>query len=214
MVRKFILLLLFLLIICSLSLNYFFYKYISSQNVVVEVVDGDTFQLAGGKRVRLMGVDVPEYDRCGGKEAKNRLSELILDKKVTLKEEVKEGYGRTLALVYADNKFINEIMMREGWGRADYRKNSQREKLTKAFHLAQKEKLGIFSGLCREEGSPPFSECNIKGNIDKNTYEKFYHLPGCSQYDEVVIEKDLGEGYFCTEEEAVSAGFKRASGCP
>jgi len=38
------------------------------------VVDGDTFQLKLGKRVRLLGVDAPEYNRCGGKEAKEALN--------------------------------------------------------------------------------------------------------------------------------------------
>lgn len=199
----------------SLLLNFYFYNVFEKEKVVVEVVDGDTFQLTSGKRVRLMGVNAPEIERCGGLEAKKILTALVLNKKVQLKEEVTEAFGRSLSLVYADGKLINEIILSEGWGRTDYRKNSQREVLTAAFHLAQEKKLGIFSDLCRQElTAPPDSNCLIKGNIDKNSYEKFYHLPSCSHYSQIIIEKDIGERYFCSEKEAISAGFKKAAGCP
>lgn len=202
-----------LAIVClsSIVLNIQLYTKLQNENIVTEVVDGDTFQLASGKRVRLMGVDAPEYDRCGGREAKNRLGNLILGKKVLLKEEADEAYGRTLALVYRDNTLINKIMLEEGWGRTDYRKNSQREILTSAYHTAQVNKIGIWS-LCRKEDKVP-SDCTIKGNIDKATYEKFYHLPSCRHYNEIVIEEDRGERFFCSEEEASKAGFKKAGGC-
>lgn len=178
----------------------------------MEVIDGDTFQLRSGKRVRLLGVDAPEYNRCGGPEAKKRLKELIGQKIIDLREVTTEAYGRSLALVYAGSVFVNRVMLEEGWARTDYRKNSQREVLTAAFHQGQSQKKGIFSSLCRE--MMEVSGCSIKGNIDKSTYEKFYHLPGCKHYNEIVIEKDIGEGYFCTEEEASAAGFQKASGCP
>lgn len=195
----------------SIFFNFFFYNNLKEQNRVTEVVDGDTFQIKSGKRIRLVGVDAPEFDRCGGKEAKARLSELILNKIVNLKEEKTEAYGRSLALVYLGKTLINKIMLEEGWGRTDYKANSQRDILTAAFHKGQKENLGIFSNLCRNGDMS--GDCNIKGNIDKNYYEKFYHLPGCLHYDEVIIEKDIGEGYFCTEKEALAAGFNKAAGC-
>ena len=103
--------------------------------------------------------------------------------------------------------------MRDGLGVPDYQKSSQRDILTRTYHQARDSKKGIFS-LCKETGSPPDPNCVIKGNIDKSTYEKFYHLPGCKQYGQVVIDKDIGEGYFCSEKEAQVAGFKKASGCP
>lgn len=55
---------------------------------------------------------------------------------------------------------------------------------------------------------------NLTGMEEKKLrYDKFYHLPGCLHYDKVVIEQDIGEGFFCTEEEAIEAGFQKASGC-
>lgn len=211
--KKFIGIVLTFVSVISLSLNFYFYKNIREQSRVADVVDGDTFQLASGKRVRLLGVDAPEYDRCGGPEAKEKLSSLIKDKVVDLKEEHQEAYGRSLALVYQNGRFVNQEIMRDGLGVPDYQKSSQRDLLTRTYHQARDGKKGIFS-LCKETGSPPDPNCVIKGNIDKSTYEKFYHLPGCKQYGQVVIDKDIGEGYFCSEKEAQAAGFKKASGCP
>src|SRR3990167_5282401 len=84
----------------SLAVNFFLVKERKNYNQVTEVVDGDTFQLRSGKRVRLMGIDAPEFDRCGGSQAKERLTELIMGKNVILKEETEEAFGRSLSLVY------------------------------------------------------------------------------------------------------------------
>jgi len=53
-------------------------------NRVTEVVDGDTFKLANGQKVRMVGIDAPEMDKCGGMEAKKELEKNILYKKVEL----------------------------------------------------------------------------------------------------------------------------------
>jgi len=56
-------------------------------------------------------------------------------------------------------------------------------------------------------------ECNIKGNINRNTKAKFYHFPGCSTYSPAIVEKFNGDQWFCTEEEAQKAGFTKSGGC-
>lgn len=50
----------------------------------------------------------------------------------------------------------------------------------------------------------------IKCNISRKNNEKIYHLPFDQQYDKVKIEKDRGEFYCKTVEEAEKAGFRRA----
>lgn len=200
----------------SLGLNFRFIAQNQENNTVVVVADGDTFQLKSKERVRLMGVDGPELERCAGPEAKKRLSELILNKTVELKESVKENYGRTMALVYADGKLVNKIMMEEGWGKPDYKKNSQRDILTTAYKEAQNKKVGLWSmcisnstNLSNSTNQP----CFIKGNIDFGTYEKFYHLPHCRHYNQIVLNTAYGENWFCTEKEALAAGFTRSASC-
>lgn len=59
--------------------------------------------------------------------------------------------------------------------------------------------------------SPISGECKIKGNI--STSGKIYHLPGCGSYDKTTININDGERWFCTEEEAVQAGWRKAKNC-
>ena len=49
------------------------------------------------------------------------------------------------------------------------------------------------------------NSCLIKGNINTKG-NKIYHMPGQRDYDNTVAEE-----MFCTEEEAIAAGFKPAS---
>jgi hypothetical protein len=52
--------------------------------------------------------------------------------------------------------------------------------------------------------------CVIKGNISLRTGERIYHLPGQRYYDRTVISPENGERWFCTQEEAVANGWRRA----
>ena len=51
-------------------------------------------------------------------------------------------------------------------------------------------------------------DCEIKGNISRNG--RIYHMPGQADYDRVRISEGRGERYFCSEEEAQAAGWRRA----
>lgn len=52
-------------------------------------------------------------------------------------------------------------------------------------------------------------EClDIAGNISSSG-EKIYHLPGQSNYGNVKIDKE-GESWFCTEQAAIDAGFRKS----
>lgn len=207
-VIKFLITIISLVALISLIFNFGFFKKIRDNNRVVEVVDGDTFQLQSKERVRLMGVDAPELERCAGPEAKKKLTDLILNKSVELKESVTERYGRTMALVYVDGQLVNKIMMEEGFGRPDYRKNSQRDVLTTAYREAQNKKSGFWS-FCIN----PKSNCLIKGNIDTATYDKFYHLQYCRHYDQIVLNTAYGDSWFCSQQEALKAGFTKSKSC-
>ncbi len=55
--------------------------------------------------------------------------------------------------------------------------------------------------------------CLIKGNISSSK-EKIYHVEGCGSYNKTVIDTDAGEKWFCTEDEAVKAGWRKAKNCP
>jgi len=50
------------------------------------------------------------------------------------------------------------------------------------------------------------SGCAIKGNITSRG--RIYHMPWSSWYSRVKIEEAQGERWFCTESEAVTAGWR------
>jgi micrococcal nuclease len=94
---------------------------------VVKVYDGDTITIASKLpykksplyrfSVRLNGIDCPEIkgktdDEISiAKEARDKLSAMIMNKQVILKNVATEKYGRVLADVYLDNLHINQWLI-------------------------------------------------------------------------------------------------------
>jgi len=52
--------------------------------------------------------------------------------------------------------------------------------------------------------------CEIKGNISQETGERIFHLPSQRYYGKTIISPERGERWFCTEDEAVANGWRRA----
>jgi micrococcal nuclease len=92
---------------------------------VERVVDGDTIVLAGGERVRYIGVDTPESVKpgtpvqCFAKAASHFNARLVEGRRVRLRydAERQDHYGRTLAYVYRepDGLFVNAELVRRGY---------------------------------------------------------------------------------------------------
>lgn len=61
--------------------------------------------------------------------------------------------------------------------------------------------------------TPAQSACLIKGNISSSG-DKIYHMSGCASYNRTEINEDDGERWFCSEEEAIAAGWRKAQNCP
>jgi hypothetical protein len=53
-------------------------------------------------------------------------------------------------------------------------------------------------------------ECTIKGNVSINTGERIYHVPGQRRYAETRISPQYGERWFCSEDDARAAGWRKA----
>lgn len=58
----------------------------------------------------------------------------------------------------------------------------------------------------------PSGSCEIKGNISSKQ-EKIYHVQGCGSYNQTKIDEAAGERWFCSEQEAVDAGWRKAENC-
>ncbi|AYD00292.1 hypothetical protein [Neorhizobium sp. NCHU2750] len=52
--------------------------------------------------------------------------------------------------------------------------------------------------------------CDIKGNIAIDSGEKIYHVPGQFYYQQTRISPEYGERWFCSEEDARAAGWRRS----
>lgn len=77
------------------------------------------------------------------------------------------------------------------------------------FHEAYPDKTPNFP----EYPEKSFTQCSIKWNISFPKKEKIYHLPGCKYYQETKINIGSWEGYFCTEQDAIKAGFRISEHC-
>src|SRR5690606_38583255 len=49
--------------------------------------------------------------------------------------------------------------------------------------------------------------CDIKGNISRNG-NRIYHVPGSPSYQATVVDPGRGERWFCSEREALDAGWR------
>lgn len=93
--------------------------------VVKRIIDGDTIELTDGRKVRYIGINTPETVdprqkvQCFGHEAAEMNRKLVQGKEVTLIRDVsnKDKYGRLLRYVYISDLFINDYLVREGYGR-------------------------------------------------------------------------------------------------
>ena len=111
------------------------------------VIDGDTFILETGEKVRLIGIDAPELSQPGGEESRDYLAHLILNKGLTLKEghEDRDKYNRLLRFVYTGDICINEEMIRQGYAEARYLTDSLRKYYIQLEIKAETAKAGLWS---------------------------------------------------------------------
>ncbi|MCR6591200.1 thermonuclease (Snase-like) [Campylobacter insulaenigrae] len=104
------------LIAFAYVLNYDVNSYVQAK--VVEVIDGDTIRVVVNnkeQKVRLFGIDAPEKNQAYGQISKKFLNAIVLNKEVTLSIKDEDKYGRILAIVYLNDKDINQIMVKNGY---------------------------------------------------------------------------------------------------
>lgn len=215
----------------------------NSEYRVIRVIDGDTIELEGGKRTRYIGVDTPEIVdptkpvECFGREASDENKKLVEGKMVRLEKDISETdrYGRLLRYVYVGDVLVNDALVRQGFAHSSTFPPDVKyqQKFMEAEREARENNRGLWAGCSLTNGSgsglnlpvggsqgqTPSGDssvlsglCVIKGNISSGG-EKIYHVPGCGSYDKTVIDEGVGERWFCTEEDALKAGWRKAKNC-
>ena len=93
---------------------------IYEQALVTSVIDGDTVELADGRRVRYLGIDTPESGEYYAEEATARNKELVEGKTLELQrgKRDQDEYGRLLRYVYIDGVFVNAELIVQGYATA------------------------------------------------------------------------------------------------
>lgn len=85
---------------------------------VIRVLDGDTLDVEGGRRIRLVLVDAPELNAAGGNESRNYLTGLCLGSVALIDEDDlqigNDPYGRVLAVVFCRGTNANAAMISSG----------------------------------------------------------------------------------------------------
>jgi endonuclease YncB( thermonuclease family) len=195
---------------------------------IPSVIDGDTLEVHGS-RIRLHGIDAPESSqlctkpsgerwRCGQK-ASLALADHIDRSTVKCRQTDIDRYGRIIAVCFKGGEDLNAWMVKQGWAVA-YRQYSldyvDQENLAKAaergiwgseFDMPWDWRRGKRQESNRTE-TPP-EGCDIKGNINGKD-QRIYHMPGGRWYDQTRIDEEKGERWFCSEQEAQSAGWRRS----
>lgn len=207
---------------------------------VVKVVDGDTIDVLindNVERLRLIGVNTPETVdprkpvECFGIEASNKTKSLLADQRIYLESDPSQGerdkYNRLLRYVFLeDGTNFNLLLIKEGYA-YEYTYDLP-YKYQSEFKDAQKEasmnKIGLWGNTCGNTPpqktniiSPPAqtnttNSCTIKGNINASG-EKIYHTASCGSYNKTNIDESKGEKWFCTEQEALDGGWRKALNC-
>ena len=188
-----------------------------------KVIDGDTIAV-NGTRIRLEGIDAPEAGQtcrrrllgwwACGTEATAALAALVEDKPMRCEPRGLDRYGRTLGVCFLGDQDINAWMVRNGhaWAFVRYSRNYVTEEAE-----ARARRLGIWQG----EATPPWEYraqrwakaepevpegCAIKGNV--TAHGKIYHMPWSPWYAQIRMDAGKGRRWFCTEAQAVAAGWR------
>lgn len=114
---------------------------------VVKIKDGDTIVILDSLNfqitLRLAEVDCPESKQAFGNSAKKFTSEEVALKTITYKVVSKDRYGRLIAKVYYDGKYLSSEIIKNGFG-WHYKKYSNSENLANLENKARNKHLGLW----------------------------------------------------------------------
>ena len=95
----------------------------SESGTVSHVVDGDTIDVEGVGRIRVIGIDTPERGACGYESATLAMAALVADREVVLTPGATsdaDRYGRLLRYVDVDGADAGLQLIEDGWAIARY----------------------------------------------------------------------------------------------
>ncbi len=175
---------------------------------VKSIVDGDTIYIIKdwkALRLRMIWIDAPEksalrywYTEKYGKEAAEKLKELIGNNKITLEYDetqwIKDIHWRDLVYIFVWNRNINQEMIESGFAKEyTYKKPYKyQKKFRETESKAKENKLYIWENYTKE----------TEKNIDKNTFTIWwikYFNPYSKKYLNMGFNCEIKAPKYCTK---------------
>ncbi|MFO1147848.1 MAG: thermonuclease family protein [Alsobacter sp.] len=173
-----------------------------------------------------------------GVAARQHLSELVGSSPVDCAVSGGDAYGRALATCRAGDRDLQRRMVADGYALAfvqysrafvgdeaqarqagaglwsgafvapwDWRHRNEKTVILGARSIPVAAQARLLAPVSAT--GAPDAACLIKGNVTK-AGERIYHLPGQHYYAATRMNKGLGERWFCSEDEARAAGWRKA----
>ena len=175
--------------------------------VVFKVLDGDTMDLKGGDRLRLLAIDTPEKDEPYYNEATELLRRLALDHpgRIEYANQRRDKYGRLLGYLYVDDTlFVNRVLIDSGLANVYlFDDNDLASGSVQELIEAQRSAIARQVGLWSLERHPEALYINKEGSFR-------LHRPSCR------VVKNLKPGTyrtFETREEGLAEGLSPCRIC-
>jgi micrococcal nuclease len=174
---------------------------------VESVSDGDTITLEGGEKVRLIGINAPEKGLKYSDNATELTKELVKEGVYLARDvEDKDRYDRLLRYVFAEGKFVNAELVREGLAtKYTVNENEIFTELLECLEIEAKEnKKGVWSSLA----SYPLVmevEYDAEGHDDQNLNGEFVAIANTGS-DEIDLD-----GWYVKDEATHFYYFKAVS---
>ena len=175
--------------------------------LVTRVIDGDTIEVEGNRKVHYIGIDCPEKDQPFSREATAANKKMVEGRIVTLVKDVsnKDVFSRLLRYVYIGDVFVNAKLVEEGLAEAtpyppDLAHEDEFDDLEKKAKDTGKGMWTPSIQPTQPQGTSPQSSQEQKLVVYINEPGLEYHLLGCEK---------LGPGFNST---SVSLDVAKARG--
>lgn len=189
----------------------------------IHVIDGDTISI-DGIHYRLHGIDAPEAGqrckdgkggtwRCGD-EATRHLEHLIGNAVPDCDYRGTDDFDRIISVCTVNGLELNRSMVADGYAWAfrrfseDYADDEDEAvaRGTEIWQATTQTAWDYRAAKWEVAAQEAPQGCPIKGNISGNG--RIYHAPWSPWYTKTKVSVDKGERWFCSEREALDAGWR------